>query len=175
MQTNPNYNQNYNVQQVFENMLVAARRRAEIGKFNLTIDLRREIIADPSFATKFVANASRQGFLTTNRDGIITVDWGEKAFHRQGSIVCELFDISCEKQIDEIRLRDDFLDLLGNIRDNKKAMSIDFDIAKYAKVERRWFMRILFQDGFHVRRNKDILTISWTLPISERTMNLVYG
>ena len=170
---NPNYNQN-DVQQAMNQMLVNARRRAEIGKFSLTVDLRREIINDSTFATNFVANASRQGFLTTNRDGIITLDWGEKAFHRQGSVVSELFDISCEQQIDEMALRDDFLDLLGDIRDNKTAMSIEFDVSSYDKFERRWFMRILLQDGFHVRNNKETIIISWALPISSRTMNLVY-
>ena len=174
MKTNPNNNPNYNVQQVFNTMLVSARQRAEIGKFNLTMDLRRECVTDPSFATKFVANASRQGFLVTNRDGFVTVDWGEKAFHRRDSVVCELFDISCEQHVDEIKLRDDFLDLLGDIRDNKTAMSIEFDVAKYDKFECRWFEKILLRDGFHVSRNKETIIISWALPISRRTMNLVY-
>lgn len=173
MQTNPNYNQN--IEQAFDTMLVAARRRAEIGKFNLTMDLRREYIADPMFATKFVANASRQGFLATNNNGFVTLDWGEKAFHRQGSVVCELFELSCQQQIDEIRLRDDFMELLGDIRDNKTATAIEFDIAKYDKFERRWFAKILLRDGFHVRRNKETIIISWASPINERTMNLVYG
>ena len=170
-----NPNPNYNVQQIFDTMLVTARRRAEIGKFSLTVDLRRECINDASFATKFVANASRQGFLTTNRDGIITIDWGEKAFHRRNSVVSELYELSCRQQIDEMALRDDFMQLLGDIRDNKKLTSIEFDIAKYDKFERRWFAKILLRDGFHIRRNKDILIVSWSSPINERTMNLVYG
>lgn len=170
--SNPNYKNN--VQQAMNQMLVAARRRAEIGKFSLTVDLRRECVNDATFATKFVANASRQGFLTTNRDGIITLDWGEKAFHRRNSIVSELYESSCEQQIDEIRLRDDFMDLLGDIRDNKKLTSIEFDVIKYDKFERRWFVKTLLRDGFHVRKNKDTLIVSWASPIGERTMNLVY-
>lgn len=169
-----NYKNNM-MQKAMHRMFKDTVRRAEIGKFNFIVDLRWECMIDPTFATKFVANASCEGFIATKQGKFVTLDWDEKAFHRRGSLACDLYDISCQKYVDEMKLRDDFMDLLGDIRENKTAMSIEFDVNSYDKFERRWFVKILLRDGFHVRRNKDTLIVSWASPISERTMNLVYG